>query len=60
MLSLHGWTYFSTRIFVTCHVVKEIQFKNPKNCPYSHQFTVRRNVPIYLGFTSHYNPVHGV
>ena len=40
ILSLHGWTYFSTRIFVTCHVVKEIQYKNLKNCPYSPQFTV--------------------
>ena len=39
MLSLHGWTYRSTRIFVTCHVVKEIQHKNLKNCPYSPQFT---------------------
>ena len=39
MLSHHGWTYFSTRIVVTCHVVKEIQYKNLKSCPYSPQFT---------------------
>ena len=38
ILSLHGWTYFSPRIFVICHVVKEIQYKNLKNCPYSPQF----------------------
>ena len=40
ILSLHGWTYFSTIIFATCHIVQKIECKNLKNCPYSPHFTV--------------------
>ena len=49
MLSHHGWTYFSTRIFVTGRVVKEIQYKNLKNCPYSPQFTLRYSILHFYG-----------
>ena len=53
ILNLHGWTYNSTQIFVTCHV-KEIQYKNSKTVPIhpSLQYNNNNNVPFLLAHLS--------